>query len=112
MGSDELHYRFREGQEEQLSALGLVTNVMILWNTIDIEAALNQLRNEAFEVLDADVARLSPLIHEHINMLGRCSFVVTEAVTRGASSETRKTILKYIYRSIATHTPNPDAEAS
>src|SRR5215216_3198802 len=28
----------------------------------------NQLRAEGHEVRDADVARLSPLIHEHINM--------------------------------------------
>ncbi len=72
-----------------ISALGLVTNVIILWNTIYIEAALSQLRNEGFAVLDADVARLSPLIHEHINMLGRYSFVVPEAVTRGELRQLR-----------------------
>jgi hypothetical protein len=32
---------------------------------------------------DEDVARLSPLLHEHINMLGRYSFSVPEAVTNG-----------------------------
>ncbi len=32
---------------------------------------------------DEDVARLSPLTHEHINMLGRYSFVVREPVVRG-----------------------------
>ncbi|WP_326527093.1 hypothetical protein [Dokdonella sp.] len=30
-----------------------------------------------------DVARLSPLLHEHINMLGRYSFSVPEAVAKG-----------------------------
>ena len=30
-----------------------------------------------------DVARLLPLVYEHINMLGRYSFSVPEAVTRG-----------------------------
>jgi len=30
-----------------------------------------------------DEARLSPFSHEHINMLGRYSFAVPEAVTRG-----------------------------
>ena len=47
------------------------------------EAALNQLRAEGFEVKDEDVARLSPLLHEHINMLGRYSFSVPEAVAKG-----------------------------
>jgi hypothetical protein len=36
-----------------------------------LEAALNKLRADGFEVRDEDVARLSPLVHEHINMLGR-----------------------------------------
>jgi len=54
-----------------------------LWNTICIQAALDQLRKEGFAVLDDDVARLSPLIHEHINMLGRYSFAMPESVARG-----------------------------
>jgi TnpA family transposase len=29
----ELRQRYREGQEDQLSALGLVLNLLILWNT-------------------------------------------------------------------------------
>ena len=42
-----------------------------------------RLRAEGYSVRDEDVARLSPLIHEHINMLGRYSFVVPEPVVRG-----------------------------
>jgi hypothetical protein len=34
-------------------------------------------------VKNEDVARLSPLLHEHINMLGRYSFSVPEAVAKG-----------------------------
>ena len=41
------------------------------------------LHEEGYFVRDEDVARLSPLIHEYINMLGRCSFVVPEPVVRG-----------------------------
>jgi TnpA family transposase len=79
----ELRQRYREGQEDQLSALGLVVNMIVLWNTIYVDAVLDQLRAEGHEVRDEDVARLSPLIYEHINMLGRYSFSVPEAVTRG-----------------------------
>ncbi|WP_431854118.1 hypothetical protein [Azospirillum sp.] len=32
---------------------------------------------------DEDVARLSPLAHEHINMLGRYAFTLSELVARG-----------------------------
>ena len=79
----ELRQHYREGQEDQLGALGLVLNMIVLWNTNYIEAALIQLRVDGFEVRDEDVARLSPLLHEHINMLGRYSFSVPEAVAKG-----------------------------
>ena len=36
----ELHQRYREGQEDQLGALGLVLNIIVLWNTIYIDAAV------------------------------------------------------------------------
>ena len=68
---------------DQLGALGLVLNMIVLWNTVYMEAALNQLRQDGYPVRDDDVARLSPLLHEHINMLGRYSFSVPEAVARG-----------------------------
>ena len=79
----ELRQRYREGQEDQLGALGLVVNMIVLWNTIYMEAALHQLRLERHQVYEADVARLSPLIHDHINMLGRYSFAMPEIVARG-----------------------------
>lgn len=79
----ELRQRYREGQEDQLGALGLVVNVIALWNTIYMEAVLNQLRQEGYTVLDKDVSRLSPLIRAHINMLGRYSFAVPDSVIRG-----------------------------
>jgi TnpA family transposase len=52
----ELRQRYREGQEDQLGALGLVLNMIVLWNTIYLEAALNQLRKEGYPVKDEDVA--------------------------------------------------------
>jgi TnpA family transposase len=79
----ELRQRYREGQEDQLGALGLVLNIVVLWNTIYMNAALAQLKREGHRVQDEDVTRLSPLVHDHINVLGRYSFAVPEAVTRG-----------------------------
>lgn len=79
----ELRQRYREGQEDQLGSLGLVTNIVILWNTIYIEAILQQLRRENYPLHEEDVARLSPLGHQHINLLGRYSFTLPEAVERG-----------------------------
>ena len=60
-----------------------MVNAIILWNTIYMDAALGQLRAEGFDVRDEDIARLSPLGHEHINMLGRYAFTLPETVARG-----------------------------
>ncbi|MBC8772549.1 MULTISPECIES: Tn3 family transposase [Lysobacteraceae] len=79
----ELRQHYREGQEDQLGALGLVLNMIVLWNTVYMEAALDRLRQDGYPVQNEDVARLSPLLHEHINMLGRYSFSVPEAVAKG-----------------------------
>jgi hypothetical protein len=57
--------------------------MIVLWNTIYMQAALEQLRAAGFPVLESDVAHLNPHVHEHINMLGRYSFAVPESVTRG-----------------------------
>jgi hypothetical protein len=38
---------------------------------------------DGYPVRDEDVARLSPLLYHHINMLGGYSFAVPEAVIRG-----------------------------
>ena len=54
----ELRLRYREGQEDQLGAIGLVVNVIVLWNTIYIDAILAQLRKESYPVQDGDIRRL------------------------------------------------------
>ena len=64
-------------------ALSLVLNMIVLWNTIYMQAALDRLRQDGYDVRDEDVARLSPLLHEHINTLGRYTFSVPEAVAKG-----------------------------
>jgi len=79
----ELRQRYREGQEDQLGALGLVVNAVILWNTIYMDAALAELWAEGFVVRQEDVARLSPLSHGHLNVLGRYAFTLPELVARG-----------------------------
>jgi TnpA family transposase len=79
----ELRQRYREGQEDQLGALGLVVNIIVLWNTIYIDAIINELRREGYPVNEDDAAHLSPLGHGHLNMLGRYSFVVPDSVERG-----------------------------
>lgn len=56
----ELRQRYREGQEDQLSALGLVLNAVVLWNTRYTDAAVHQLRTQGYPVADEHATRLSP----------------------------------------------------
>ncbi|MEJ8632188.1 Tn3 family transposase [Streptomyces sp. MS2.AVA.5] len=76
-GRGQIRQAYREGQEDQedqLAALGLVLNAVVLWNTRYLDAAVAQLRAEGHSIKDEDVARLSPLKDRHINFLGRYLF--------------------------------------
>ena len=79
----EIRQRYREGQEDQLNALGLVTNAIILWNTLYMDKALEHLRSQGWNINPEDIARLSPLGFIHINMLGRYYFELAEAIQNG-----------------------------
>ncbi len=89
----EIRKRYREGQEDQLGALGLVTNALVLWNTIYMQTALDHLRRQGEDAKEEDAkeedakeedeARLSPLSHKHVNMLGHYSFTLAEQVLNG-----------------------------
>lgn len=79
----ELRQRYREGQEDQLGALGLVVNMIVLWNTLYLDQALATLRADGQPIADEDVARLSPLGYEHINMLGRYDFLGDLTIANG-----------------------------
>ena len=65
---------YYEGMEDQLSALGLVLNCTVLWNTFYTSRALEQLRAQGYPVLDADAARLSAFIRTHIGIDGHYAF--------------------------------------
>ena len=79
----ELRQRYREGQEDQLGALGLVLNAVILWNTTYMQDALDSLRAAGKEVLTPDVARLSPLISQHMNFSGTYHFNLPDNLSSG-----------------------------
>jgi hypothetical protein len=78
-----LRQRYREGQEDQLGALGLVVNAVVLWNTRYLEAALAKVRATDVVVKPEDVQRLSPLLLDHINVLGRYDSALKESIRKG-----------------------------
>jgi TnpA family transposase len=70
----ELRQRYQEGLENQASCLTLVTNAVILWNTVYLQAVLDYLERQGYEVTQEDRARLSPARCEHINPHGKIVF--------------------------------------
>lgn len=64
--------------EDQIGALGLGPNALVLFNTRYMGAAVARLRADGFDVRDEDVAHLSPFVRHHVNMLGRYSFRLPE----------------------------------
>ncbi|WP_245814047.1 transposase [Rhodococcus marinonascens] len=70
----EIHRAYFDGMEDQLSALGLVLNCVVLWNTFYLDRALNELRTQGYPVLDTDVARLSAFVRDHLGIDGHYSF--------------------------------------
>jgi hypothetical protein len=67
----QLRQAYREGQEDQLGALGLVLNAIVVWNTRYMGLALDDLRSAGMRIDPEDVERLSPLLHHHIHLDGR-----------------------------------------
>jgi len=61
----------RSGQENELDSLGIMINVIVLWQTVYIQAALDHLAAKGYPIDPADGARLTPLRHPTINLDGR-----------------------------------------
>jgi len=67
----QLRKHYQAGQENQLDTLGIMINIIVLWQTVYIQAALDHLNAHGHHPDPADVARLSPLGHPTINLNGR-----------------------------------------
>ena len=79
----ELRKRYVQGQENKLSTLRLVTNIVVLWNTKYMQLAIDYLQKQGLKVTREQIARLSPLVHQHINMLGRYNFELDTSLIQG-----------------------------
>jgi TnpA family transposase len=67
-----------EQLKNQVGCLNLVSNIIIVWNTIYIEKAVEQLRKEGYLVDDEDLKHIWPTRHRHINVYGRYLFNIDE----------------------------------
>jgi len=67
---------------EKGSALTLVTNAVIVWNTRYIHAIIDQLRAEGYTVNESDLIHISPCRLDHINKYGKYFFNVDRELNR------------------------------
>ena len=67
----QLRKHYQVGQENQLGSLGIMINIIVLWQTVYTQAALDHLGATGYPIDPADVARLTPLGHPSINLDGR-----------------------------------------
>ncbi len=72
--------------------LNLITNAVIVWNTVYMNAAIQQLKSDGYPVLVEDIKHLSPARHEHINPYGRFIFEIERVRSKRTTSTT--TIIK------------------
>ena len=78
-----LYQTYFDGMEEQLNSLSLVTNAIIYWNTLYLEKVLEQMKKEGFDYSKELVSKLSPLLFEHINFVGKYTFQYNQGLEDG-----------------------------
>jgi hypothetical protein len=85
-----LKRRQDEHLRHQLGCLNLLTNAVIVWNTVYMWEAVKQLKAEGYPVLEEDLAHIWGSRFEHINVYGRYEFNVKEAKERKGLRELRQ----------------------
>jgi TnpA family transposase len=66
----EIRDRSYENQRHRASGLNLVVAAIVLWNTTYLQRAVDYLRTQGHDPAPGDLAHLSPLGWEHINLTG------------------------------------------
>jgi hypothetical protein len=61
------------------SCLSLLSNAVVVWNTMAMAKIVAQLRADGHEVQEAHLARVSPLLHHHIIPNGTYRFPSSRA---------------------------------
>ena len=61
---------FRSGDYEEImnkaSCLSLLSNAVLVWNTMAIMKIITELRAAGETILDEDLTRISPLMYQHV----------------------------------------------
>jgi TnpA family transposase len=78
-----------EGLQHQVGCLNLLTNAIILWNSVYMAEVLNQLEQEGQAVNAEDLKHVWPTRFEHVNIYGKYEFNLEDARQRNGLRELR-----------------------
>ncbi|WP_169811714.1 Tn3 family transposase [Nocardia sienata] len=74
---------YLDGMENQLSALGLILNCIVLWNSVYLDRAVHPLRAQDYPVRDEDATRLSAFMRKHLRLAPTISTCPSSAAPTG-----------------------------
>ena len=68
-----------EEQQVMVQSMSVLTNIVLVWNTIYMQEIIKELKNEGYEtgsepLNEDDFEHISPAPFEHINRLGKYNF--------------------------------------
>ena len=77
----QIHKQQPDDLVNQAGCLNLLSNAVIVWNTIYMQAAIEALKAKNYSINPADFAHISPIRFEHINPYGRFEFEFIKHLT-------------------------------
>lgn len=69
--------KYPDDHSNQANCLNLITNAILAWNTVYMQAALDHLHRQGQAIPEDVLAQLSPARFEHINIHGKYSFDIS-----------------------------------
>ena len=82
--------KYYDDQQNQAMCLNLVTNIVITWYTVYMEAVVEQLKSEGYAVNEKDMQFLWPTRFANLNVHGKYSFNINEEFNREGLRPLRK----------------------
>ena len=72
--AEAVNHKQEEQQQKVVRSLNLITNIVLVWNTVYIQEVIKQLHQEGYQIDENDFEFISPAPFAHINRLGKYSF--------------------------------------
>lgn len=89
-GDGVIRRKQEDDQQEMVASLNLLTNMIVVWNTVYQQKIIEGLRKQGNAPREEDLQHLSPARFEHINRLGKYTFKPSNETGNGKLRSLRK----------------------